>query len=161
MGRVGRRMIQTTKRASDRRGADDEMRRAVRHGRGRRQCLERARAAANMASRQSDRRERQREGGRATTRRPANGRARTGCRSLHVGCHIWQLLWFGATNGVRHMAIRILGGQKVGSGYGGSTPGPLRSQRLNWICTWQMTRRDNQQSGAPVSTYRGQLGFLS
>ena len=38
-------MIQTTKRASERLGAEEEMARAAEHGRGRRACLERARRA--------------------------------------------------------------------------------------------------------------------
>ena len=50
------RMIRTTKRASERRGAEVAMLRTAVHGRGTRQCLERARAA-NIAARNESRRE--------------------------------------------------------------------------------------------------------
>ena len=49
-------MIRTTKRASERRGAEVAMLRTAVHGRGTRQCLERARAA-NIAARNESRTE--------------------------------------------------------------------------------------------------------
>ena len=94
------RMIRTTKSASERLGAEEARVRTAVDGLGTRQALEKARAAANMAWAED---EEQANAGRAsepsaTDRRGDAGRMDAlglAVAPSHVGCHTWQLLWFG------------------------------------------------------------------
>ena len=86
--------IRTTKRASERREAEEAIVRAAEHGRGRRMCLESARAA-NLARRReragwtgyraTDAYEDRARWPETSTGARTNGSARTGCRPRHVG----------------------------------------------------------------------------
>ena len=131
-------MTRTTKRASERRGAEEAMVRTAVHGRGTRQCLEKARAA-NIAASDSYQR-------RATRRERRVGRVSSHGDARRMGA-------LGLAASPAHVALPVLAGRVVewehcSEAIARHPPNPIaRSQTLNY-----MSARQSEQGTRALRT---------